>query len=115
MDIDQRLDKLKALGCDVDGALERFLGDKQLYLTCFDDLLADECFDKLGAALEQLDSKSAFQWAHKLKGVYANMGMTPVLNDCVKLVEPLRTGEVSPDMPPIYKSMQDFMNQIKQI
>ena len=56
MDIDQRLDKLKALGCDVDGALERFLGDKQLYLTCFDDLLADECFDKLGAALEQRDS-----------------------------------------------------------
>ena len=28
----EKFDKLKALGCDVDGALERFLGDEQLYL-----------------------------------------------------------------------------------
>ncbi len=111
----EKFDKLKALGCDVDGALERFLGDEQLYLTCVEDLKTDASFDKLGEALAQRDSRGAFQSAHKLKGVYANMGMIPIYNDCVKLVEPLRSGEVTDDMSQTFERMQQFMNSLRQI
>jgi hypothetical protein len=43
------------------------------------------------------------------------MGMTPIYNDCVRLVEPLRSGDVTDDMTQIYERMQQFMNSIKQI
>ena len=41
--------------------------------------------------------------------------MIPIYNDCVKLVEPLRSGEVTDDMTQTFERMQQFMNSLKQI
>ena len=113
--MDERLEKLKALGCDVDAALARFMGDEQLYFTCFESLKSDENFEKLGDALGKSDAKGAFHYAHMLKGVYANMGMTPIYNDCVAIVEPLRSGSCPDRVLENYRSMQMFMQTIKTI
>ena len=90
--MDQKLECLRDWGCDVDGALERMLGDEELYLECLSMLLEDEGFDALGAALEQGDAAAAFDCAHALKGVLANLGLTPLLDQVEKIVEPLRAG-----------------------
>lgn len=31
-----RLEKLAALGCDVTGAMDRFLNDEEFYFSCYD-------------------------------------------------------------------------------
>ena len=113
--MDEKIKKLKALGCDTDAALERFMGDKQLYLTCLEQMLTDESFEKLGDALSKSDVNSAFHYAHMLKGVYANMGMTPIYKECSAIVEPLRSGSFSDTLLENYRSMQQFLQAIKAI
>ncbi len=113
--MDARLEKLRQLGCDIDEALERFMGDEQLYFICFDDLLSDENLDRLGDALRCKDYENAFHYAHMLKSVYANMGMTPLYNDCVAIVEPLRAGSGGDYLLENYGRMESFMRSVRQI
>ena len=51
------LEKLRAWGCDLDGALERFLGDEELYISCLPMLAEDEAFDGLKEALAEDERK----------------------------------------------------------
>ena len=85
--------KLKAWGCDVDGALDRMMGDECFYLSLLGRAVKDPAFVALGAALEQRDAKKAFEQAHLLKGVLGNMGLTPLYLITCKIVEPLRSGK----------------------
>lgn len=90
--MDRKLERLRDWGCDVDGALERMLDDEEFYLECLSMLMEDEGFDALSAALEQGDASTAFDRAHALKGVLANLGLTPLFEQVEKIVEPLRAG-----------------------
>ena len=87
-----RLEKIKAAGCYVDSALERFVGDSDLYLDCFDKLLADNDLEKLCQAVESGDPDETFHLSHKLKSVYANMGLTAMYEACVPIVETAGAG-----------------------
>ena len=83
---------LKDWGCDVDSALARFMGNEDLYLSFIPRIALDPAFDKLGDALKENRVEDAFHEAHTLKGVFANMGLTPLFNKSVEIVEPLRAG-----------------------
>lgn len=98
------LNALRDWNCDVDGALERFIGDEELYTTCLYSVIADKSFVGLGGALERKEVKEAFDYAHTLKGVLANMGLTPMYDITVRIVEPLRTGS-SDNLLPVYQEL----------
>jgi len=87
--------RLKEWGCDIEGALERFLDDKELYVTCLQTVAVDGNFKKLGAALEEERIADAFDYAHTLKGVFANLGLTPMYTIVEEIVEPLRNGSMN--------------------
>lgn len=87
--------KLEEWGCDVAGTKRRFLNDEALYMACLNGVLDDNSFERLGAALEKHDCKQAFEATHNIKGFLANMGLTPMYNIAVKIVEPLRKGTVT--------------------
>ncbi len=91
--------KLEGKGCDISGAMERFLNDEDFYMSCLQRVVHDESFDKLKAALENHSIQEAFDAAHTLKGVLANMGLTPMYDTVVKIVEPLRAGTDEGLMP----------------
>lgn len=82
--------ELRKWGCDVDGALERVVGDEELYRDCLQSIARDEAFFALGDALRAGDVGRAFDHAHTLKGVLANLGLTPLYDIVVCIVEPLR-------------------------
>lgn len=92
MDMEMIFDALEKWGCDVEGALERFLDDEELYMTCLQTVITDSNFEKLGEALEERQVPEAFDYAHTLKGVFANLGLTPMFQIVELIVEPLRTG-----------------------
>lgn len=83
---------LRAYGADVQGAMTRFLDDGELYIDCLRMFMLDESFTTLGEALESPDYQRAFDAAHTLKGVAANLGLTPMLGPINAIVEPLRAG-----------------------
>lgn len=88
--MNQLLVKLKDAECDVEGALARFLDDEDLYVQFYSELLSDEAFANLGNALEEGRLYDAFEFAHTLKGIIGNMGLTPMFELVCDIVEPLR-------------------------
>jgi hypothetical protein len=85
--------QLKEWGCDIDAAMPRFLNDASFYCQLLAQLPADESFDELGTALKKGAAKEAFEKAHELKGVIANMGISPMYQTICEIVEPLRAGK----------------------
>ncbi|MFA6947924.1 MAG: Hpt domain-containing protein [Eubacteriales bacterium] len=86
------IDALLSWGCDIDGAMERFMDDEELYLSCLSIVCDDDAFAELESALRAHDIPAAFDAAHTLKGVLGNMGLTPMYDAVVEIVEPLRAG-----------------------
>ncbi len=93
------MDELRARGCDVEGALTRFL----------------PAFSALDEALKAKDAETAFRHAHTLKGLTANMGLTPLYDIVVKIVEPLRGGAYHDDLLEIYDAMMRELEAYRRI
>lgn len=83
-------EKLSAWGCNVPEALNRFLQDEGLYVKCLHAFTEDKSFGNLEKALNEKDYKQAFEEAHTLKGVSANLSLTPLCEAICKVVEDLR-------------------------
>ena len=49
--MEELFDSLKNWGCDVDGALARFIGDRELYRRCLHTAAGDQNFELLPEAL----------------------------------------------------------------
>ncbi|MFV0362269.1 MAG: Hpt domain-containing protein [Suipraeoptans sp.] len=89
------IDKLTSYGADVTTALERFANDESLYEMCFNLLLDDENFAMLKSSIDSNDYENAFKAGHALKGVIANLELTPLNGPISNLVESLRTNDCS--------------------
>ncbi len=90
----KKLEKLRNWGCDVDGALERMLDDEECLESCIDLVIEDENFKLLGDAILNNECKPAFEYAHALKGVLANVGLTPMYDVIFGIVEKLRADDM---------------------
>ena len=109
-----KTDELKKLGCDLEGAMERFLDDEEFYFECYNEVISDPCLGKLGEALEQHDVKAAFDYSHNLKGVTANLGLTSLVNRLVGIVEPLRQGS-DEGLLPLYQDLVEEWEKYKAL
>lgn len=89
--INELLERLRAYGADTEGAMDRMMDDAEFYERCLRILVEDSCFDKLEKALRDADYSRAFDEAHNLKGVSANLGVTPLYQAVCEIVEPLRS------------------------
>ncbi len=103
------LTELRSRGCDVDGALVRFLNNEDFYAKCFKKFIDDPAFVGLGEALAVKDVDVAFRHAHTLKGLIANMGLTPLYDLAVQIVEPLRAGQCEDELNTCYQRLMDEM------
>lgn len=110
--MERLLNELKVWGCDVEGAMERFLEDEELYYSCLEMLVEDEELKRLGEELEEGETEEAFDCAHTLKGVIGNMGLTPMFEIIVRIVEPLRTGRVE-NLEPVYEELVEAKDYLK--
>lgn len=62
-------EQLRQAGVDVEKAVERFMGNEDLYWKFALRFLEDKNTQMLSEALEKQDVKEAFAAAHNLKGV----------------------------------------------
>lgn len=105
---------LENAGCDIDGALERFLQDEEFYMECYQEMLNDKVFEQLGEALEGKQFTEAFDHAHMIKGVVANMGITPIYDLIVQIVEPLRQ-EKNENLISVYCELMKKREEFKKV
>ncbi|MBR6380316.1 MAG: Hpt domain-containing protein [Lachnospiraceae bacterium] len=87
------VEQLREAGVQVEEGLARCMNNEAFYLRMVGLGLADERFGTLGAALESGSTQEAFEMAHALKGVLANLALTPVQQPVSRMTEILRGRE----------------------
>ena len=86
--------KLNYFGADVSSGLRRCSGMADFYLEMVTKVLDDTPrFDELEQAVKEGRLHEAFEIAHSLKGVYANLSLEPVLAPISRITEMLRHEE----------------------
>lgn len=106
--------KIKSMGMRFRWSFRAFLGDEELYKSCLPMVAEDEAFDGLKEALAEDERKKAFDCAHTLKGVFANMGITPMFDTVEKIVEPLRAG-INDGLMPVYEELSREREHLRSI
>ena len=84
------LEKLRRCGIDVENTLNRFMQREDLYVRFLNKFKQDQNFAGLKESIENEDYEEAFKFAHTLKGVAGNLGLTPLYEEVAVLVEELR-------------------------
>lgn len=83
-------DALRAWGANVDEGMERCLNNEAFYLKLVQKSMQDPSFERLAEAVSAGDQDKAFEMAHALKGVMANLALTPILRPVQEITELLR-------------------------
>ncbi|MEE5990219.1 MAG: Hpt domain-containing protein [Lachnospiraceae bacterium] len=104
-------------GIDYDGGLKRCLNDTSLYERVLCKFPGDKSYSKIVEALESADAKAAFEAAHTLKGVSANLGLTDLYDSVFPLVEELRnasdTNGAAPLMPSVTSNYERVIKALE--
>ena len=87
------INDLREFGANVDEGLGRCLNNEAFYLRLVGKALADGNYDKLSAAVAAGDMDAGFETAHTLKGVLANLALTPILDPVSQMTELFRRKE----------------------
>lgn len=97
---------------DYEDGLERFVNKPELYHKFLGKFLEEQVFDNLKKAMEEEDYKSAFQYAHTLKGNTGNLSLTHLYQATIPLVEALR-GE-QPDVEKAKELYQEVADAFEE-
>ncbi len=117
------LEKLKDYGVDVEAAVARFVGKKDLYTKFLMKFLDDTNFNGLLESIENQKYPEAFEYAHSLKGVCGNLNLSPLTEQVTELTEILRNKEslsgeeqqrIQDIMPVMTKSYEDIIRILEE-
>ena len=100
------IDALKEYGADTADGLERCFNNEEFYLGLVKTVPGDANFDKLPGLIEAGDLNAAFESAHALKGVLANLSLTSFYEPVNELTEHLRAKE-SMDYKPLLSKVEE--------
>lgn len=81
------------MGQDYQEVLERVMGSETFLAMLLYSFKQDETFETLQNAVESGETKEIFNCAHTLKGLTLNLGLRPLYENLVTLVELTRNGE----------------------
>ena len=84
------LEALHEWGADTSEGLTRCMNNEAFYLRMVGMIQKDTQMEELEQALMQGDLHRAFEKAHALKGVLANLALTPALRPISEMTELLR-------------------------
>ena len=85
------IDALKELGADTKDGMARCLNREDFYLRMVRMGLKSDGFEALANAVKAGNLDAAFEAAHALKGVMANLSLTPISDDVSEITELLRS------------------------
>lgn len=105
---------LKDYGANIQEGVSRCMGNEAFYLRMVGMLAADPHTAQLEKALAENDLKAAFEAAHALKGVLANLALTPALKPVSEITEYLRA-QTEMDYQPLMGEIRQAMDQLMVI
>lgn len=106
------MEALNTFGAKTEEGLARCLGEESFYLALVDSAITDEQIKLLAEQISQGKLDEAFKTAHALKGIYANLSLTPLLEIIIGLTEDLRARkqmDYTPLTDKLLSTMQELM------
>ncbi len=85
------IEKMKEYGADVDEGLARCMNMEDFYIKLVEKVLADNRLPLLEEQIGGGKLEEAFETAHALKGMYANLSLTPLTKPVSEITELLRS------------------------
>jgi HPt (histidine-containing phosphotransfer) domain-containing protein len=108
------IEAMRGWGANVDEALVRCLNNENFYLMLVQKAVQDQNFDRLPEAVAAGDLDKAFDAAHALKGVTANLALTPILKPVQEITELLR-GRTETDYAPLLSEIRSQRESLMQL
>ena len=84
-------DKLREFGADVDTGLTRCMNNEAFYIMLVGKVIGDKRLDILEQQIAGHALDAAFETAHALKGMYANLSLDPLTKPVSEMTELLRS------------------------
>ena len=114
------LELLEQSGIDVADGMRRFMNNEKMFEKYLKKFLDNTQYDQLVAEISKsdIDVNEAFEKAHAMKGVCANLSMTAVLQALDPIVETLRGGSaegVADRMPALEEQYKKTMAAIESL
>lgn len=85
------LESLKNFGANVEEGLTRCMNNEEFYIMLVNKVLGDNKLDLLEQQISEKNLDAAFETAHALKGMYANLSLDPITKPVVEITELLRS------------------------
>ena len=108
-----RKERLMVAGIDVNGTLERFMGNEALLEQMLNKFKDDTHFQKLLEAAKQLNGDEGLSFSHTLKGMCGNLGMTELYELFDRQMRIFRGGDIADafallsEITPVYERMME--------
>lgn len=102
-------------GGDYDKTMRRFMNNEGLYYKLLPKLFQDESLSKLEKSIKIGDLETGFESAHTLKGISANLGLTPLYDSVCKIVEPLRNQQQDVNYFEMYQEIQQEFHRVREL
>ena len=109
------IDSLKEWGANTEEGLGRCLNNEALYLRLVGIAMADPHFDALDQALTEGKTKEAFEAAHALKGVFANLALAKLTEPISELTESLRGRTEAVDTQALQKEIREELAKLRAL
>lgn len=103
---------------DVEGSLARFAGMESMYVRFLKKFPEDRTYDALKQAVQEKNQKETEMYAHTLKGICGNLGLTGLYrksDELVKAVREGRSGEIEPLYGEIRALMEETVRVLKEL
>ena len=102
------IEKLREYGADVDEGLARCMNMEDFYIGLVEKALADNRFPLLEQQIGDSELYKAFETAHALKGMYANLSLTPLIKPVSEMTELLRSRTNTDYSPLLAEAKEQF-------
>ena len=86
------IEALNGFGANTKEGLTRCMNNEVFYLRLVGKGIKDPSFEKLADAVAAGDKKAGFEAAHALKGICANLSLTPLTKPVSEVTELFRSG-----------------------
>lgn len=106
--------KLEEYGADIDSAIRRFMGNEAMYAKYLGKFLNDKNFTGLKESVAAKDYGEAYKYAHAMKGVTANIGLTPLYDITAGMSDILRKNEETVDEAAICQMTEELEEKYSQ-
>ncbi len=101
------VEKLKELGADTEQGLMRCGNNQEFYLRLVGMALEQKGYDELEKQIKETRLTEAFEAAHALKGVLANLSLTPIYEPVSEMTEMLRAKQEADYSPLLAKMWEE--------